>query len=281
MKTNNLQKITKQFKKKVTTSPLYLWGRAKIYYEYTKIRIFNDDVFLVSYPKSGNTWLRFLISNYLTNTQADFSNIQEIVSDIHQPINLNSIHQLQRPRFIKSHRPFSPQVTANFTANYPKVVYLVRDGRDVAVSEYFFCKKLGKITPDTSFKDFLHQNFNHGNIFYFDTWSNHVNSWLENAPPKFLLIKYEEMQNNTLAKLIDVLEFAGISADIDKAITAVEASKFEKMKAAEKKHKKWQPDQIRIARTGQVGDWQNFFENELMSEFMEIYGPTLKRMGYI
>ena len=279
MKKKNLQIITNQLKNMVTTSQLYFWGRSKLFYELGKIRRFNDDVFLVSYPKSGNTWLRFLISNYLTDNQGDLSDIQEIVPDIHRPINLNSINQLQRPRFIKSHKPFSQQFGVDLSANYPKVIYLVRDARDVAVSEYFYCQKLGKISLDTTFKDFVRQNF--GNIFSFDIWSNHVNFWLDNAPSKFLLIKYEEMHDNTLEKLIDVLEFAGIHVDKNKAIVAVEASKFEKMKAATQKAQNLSEDLKPIARTGKVGDWQNFFDDELMSEFIEIYGSTLKRLGYI
>jgi len=97
------------------------------------LKIFGGDVFLVSYPKSGNTWTRFLISNLVYPEQpANFGNINELIPD---PEGLSKRHlaRLPRPRVIKSHQYFHPR--------YERILYVVRDPRDVAISEYHFHRK--------------------------------------------------------------------------------------------------------------------------------------------
>lgn len=187
------------------------------------IELFPDDLFLVSYPKSGRTWLRFLIGNYLSANKLDFpDSYQDLITDIDN--NPLQAIQVQRPRFITSHGTFTPM--------YNRVVYIVRDGRDVAVSYYFHLMKFKLITQETSFEDFVRRIFDtvlSGNV----TWSDHVNLWLDNAPAKFLLIKYEELQENTVETLISILEFAGLSVDKNMALASVEASKFENLKKFE------------------------------------------------
>ena len=115
--------------------------------------IYPDDTFIVSYPKSGNTWMRFLIGNYLTGNECSFENCHLITPDIH--MNPEQCEKIDRPRFIKSHAPFLPQ--------YPKVVYIVRDVRDVVVSYYHHALKHGSREESTSLEYFVDE-FNQGNI---------------------------------------------------------------------------------------------------------------------
>src|SRR5207253_5494584 len=92
------------------------------------LTIYPDDVFLVSYPRSGNTWTRFLIGNLLSiNEPVNFANIESKIPEIYNNPN-RKLRRLPRPRIIKSHEVFDPR--------YKKVIYIVRDPRDVAVSYY-------------------------------------------------------------------------------------------------------------------------------------------------
>src|ERR1044072_8130331 len=92
-----------------------------------------NDVWIVSYPKSGNTWTRFLIGNLVASPEVvDWSNIERHVPDIY----FNSdpqLGKLPRPRYFKSHEAYRPE--------YRRVVFIVRDPRDVAVSYYHFARK--------------------------------------------------------------------------------------------------------------------------------------------
>ncbi len=89
------------------------------------ITVYPDDVFLTSYPRSGNTWMRFLVGNLVHEKEAvTFLNLERLLPDmyIHSDRDMRS---MPHPRVIKSHECFDPR--------YKRVVYIVRDPRDVAV----------------------------------------------------------------------------------------------------------------------------------------------------
>src|ERR1700730_13661355 len=93
------------------------------------LTVFPDDTFIVSYPKSGNTWTRFLIGNLMYPDAVDFSNINRLVADP-EDLSKRDLKGLRRPRILKTHQPFDPR--------YKKVICIVRDPRDVVLSEYHF-----------------------------------------------------------------------------------------------------------------------------------------------
>src|SRR6266571_7009288 len=112
-----------------------------------RLKIYEDDVFIVSYPKSGNTWTRFLIANLIYREKhPDFSNINELIPDP-EVLAKRILDRLPRPRYIKSHQYFDPR--------YPKVLYIVRDPRDVALSYYQFHRKYGFIKDDHPIGQFV------------------------------------------------------------------------------------------------------------------------------
>lgn len=242
------------------------------------LECFSDDVFLVSYPKSGRTWLRFLIGNYLSDNQLDFPNsYQDLVTDI--DYNPQQAIQVPHPRFITSHW--------TFTSNFKRVVYVVRDVRDVAVSYYFHLIKFKTITIETTFEDFVINMFD-TSLFGSVSWSNHVNSWLDNAPQDFLLVKYESLHENPVCELTKILEFAGIDVDQNTATAAVEAAKFENLKKFETsleqiKHEVVSSSDLNIKffRNGKIGDYKKFFDKKLMDNFLEVHGLALKHLGYL
>ena len=77
------------------------------------LTVLPTDVFLVSYPRSGNTWLRFLLANALRPEQATFTTVGEVVPDIYDETDRELLRR-PSPRILKSHEPFDPR--------YPRVV---------------------------------------------------------------------------------------------------------------------------------------------------------------
>ena len=243
--------------------------------KYRNYVLFSNACFLVSYPKSGNTWVRFLIGNYLTNNQCDFTNCQSIVPDIH----LGTVnYKDESPKVVKSHVPFTPK--------YRKVIYLVRDGRDVAVSYYYYAIKHGLIDKETSF-DFFLKNFNKGEIDIFGTWSNHVNGWLDCASHNFLLVKYENLKENPVDELARMVNFLGLKLDINAVQSAVKASNFDEMRKLEIQDQNScntlakSNQNLYFVRSGNTGEYHKHFTVSLMQDFIENHETALKRLNYI
>src|ERR1700757_5241519 len=79
------------------------------------LTVFHDDIFLTSYPRSGNTWTRFLISNLVYQYQpSTFGNIESRIPEIYFNPDRH-MRAMSRPRILKSHECFQPQ--------YPRVIY--------------------------------------------------------------------------------------------------------------------------------------------------------------
>jgi hypothetical protein len=232
----------------------------------------SNQVVLVSYPKSGNTWLRFLIGNYLTGNKCDFTNSHLIVPDTHY----NPGDCGAAPIF-KSHAAYTPE--------YQKVIYLVRDGRDVAVSYYYHAKKFRLIPQNEAFADFL-LKFNQGGMDDFGIWSEHVCSWLDHAPDDFLLIRYEDLKSDAYTVLQRVLDFCGLDVRPEDLKSAVAASTFKQMQQMEQKQSKRfeilrkSDERIAFVRSGKAGQASQVFTEEQLLDFSKAHGAALRRLGY-
>ncbi|MEW6192543.1 MAG: sulfotransferase domain-containing protein [Bacillota bacterium] len=228
-----------------------------------------DDVFIVSYPKSGNTWVRFLIANLLRqkNEEIDFHTVHQYIPEVgrHEEI----IARQSRPRIMKSHSLYRPE--------YPKVIYIIRDGRDVYVSYYFH--RLKDLPPGTTFKDFLKCKDH-----YPCSWGKHVSSWLfrKHQLSKILVVKYEELINDCTGQLKRMADFIGLDPKEDELRYAVEASSFQNMQRLElEKGRPYQNEGPEVfVRKGKPGNWKEFFGPEEKAIFKSRDGKMLIKLGY-
>ena len=81
--------------------------------------VLEDDRFLISYPKSGNTWLRFLLANLLCpdGQQVRLANLDQHVPDVYRHTDEELLAR-DRPRFMKTHEYLDPR--------YRRLVYVAR-----------------------------------------------------------------------------------------------------------------------------------------------------------
>jgi len=228
-----------------------------------------DDVYLVSYPRSGNTWTRLLVGNYITGGHCTRETVPEIVPDIHWG-DRSVCDGLARPRFIKSHVPYVPE--------YPRVVYISRDGRDVAVSYYHYYMRLERIDEDASFSSFL-EEFNRGRVM-FGSWSKHVDSWLDSGLKDLLVVRYEDIKADPKNELLRIVRFAGLPADEGLADLAVEKSTFEAWQSSEQRAGGTSRTRMH-ARSGAAGQYADYFSPEELVRFMDIHGAAINRLGYV
>jgi hypothetical protein len=233
--------------------------------------IYPDDVFIVSYPKSGNTWMRFLIGNYLTGNECSFENCHRITPDIH--MNPDRCREIDRPRFIKSHAPFQPQ--------YPKVIYIVRDPRDIAVSYFRYRQKIGKRSRDASIQDFLDDFFD--GVGPYGAWDDHIRSWL-NADTRLLRVRYEDMLDDAASEFRRVLQFIPVEIDDEALVAAVEASSFSNMRKMEEENAGANirgDSSTRFVRKGKKGNWRTIFDDATNERFVYEYGNIMSNLGYL
>ena len=243
------------------------------------VTVFPDDVFIVSYPKSGNTWARFLIGNiYHQNGPIDFSNIEQKVPDIYQ--NLDSkLLKIERPRILKSHEYLDPR--------YKKVIYIVRDPRDVAVSYYYHAIKFGDIAADYPMSSFV-TRFIDGKIDPYGTWYENVASWLHTrgSADNFLLLRYEDLLNDTQFVLHEVARFLELNIDIDVLDGAIEHSSLESMQVLEQNQshlwsatRKTRKDK-RFVRVGKSGGWKSDLPPASARSIEEKWGSLMSELDY-
>ncbi len=186
----------------------------------------HDDLYLVSFPRSGNTWLSFLMANIHLkmsgiSREVNFFNIHDFIPDIHSSRNLKrDILPFPGHRVIKSHSAFNPF--------YRKVIYLVRDPRDVMVSYYWFLKRLGGFNGNLS--DFIHSSF-----FGISAWCRHVQSWVEKTPASVSIdfVRYEDIKANPEKVLTRLYKLLGYTIPEDILEQSISASSFENMKKLE------------------------------------------------
>jgi hypothetical protein len=193
-----------------------------------------EDIFLVSYPKSGNTWLRFLISNaikvhYKIDQDVNFFTILGIIPSPRGRINLQPIGPFGRidlPRIIKSHSAYNPY--------YYRVILLVRDPRDVMVSYYHYLQGLKQISEATTISELIRDD-----KYGIMSWVKHSKSWYFDYNPasqRIKIFRYEDFLDDTKLQLFLLMESLGIIMDDSSLEVAIELSSKERMKASELKH---------------------------------------------
>jgi hypothetical protein len=243
--------------------------------------VFPDDTMIVSYPRSGNTWTRFLIANLLYPSEnVTFSNIERLIPDT-SSISSRALKRIPRPRFIKTHEYFDHR--------YPKVVYIVRDPRDVALSYYDFQRKYRQIQDDYPIDSYV-KDFVSGRLISagWGTWAENVASWLETRKRtnRFLLLRFEDMLDRTHAELERVATFLGISATpgmLDKAISNSSAERMRELEkqqqyqwVATKKHRK----DIPFVRVAKAGGWRKNLPEPSIVEIEAAWGDLMTALGY-
>jgi hypothetical protein len=242
--------------------------------------VFQDDVFLVSYPKSGNTWTRFLVANLAyPEQQVDFSTINQLTPDP-EAATKRGLAQAQRPRIIKSHAYFDPR--------YPRVIYIVRDPRDVLLSEYHFDIKRQLIGEQFPIEDYVPRFLARKTEHNYGTWGENVGSWfyVRRNSSDFLLVRYESLLSDGMRELARIAEFLGISPDRERLKLALEKSSADRMRELEKKQahlwsstKETRQDKP-FVRAAKAGGWKAELPTACVAVVESAWGELMKELGY-
>lgn len=241
-----------------------------------------NQYFIVSFPKSGNTWMRIMFSNLLS-IQEDgnifLQEIQEFVPDSHVPDQLKraekkgSLFEGLRFQFIKSHDPYKKFFKGK------NVIYIVRDGRDVLNSYYHYIN--ARREGGVKMMDLIER----GEQLGFGSWNDHVMSWHNGRHGRFILLRYEDLLRDTENEMKKLLNYIGFEVKESALKLAIENSSFDRLRSLEDKKGVAYADRLKdksskFFRKGTSGDWKSAFTPEELKRFEELNREAMQLCGY-
>jgi hypothetical protein len=278
-------------------------------------------VWLASYPKSGNTLLRSLLSSYFFSNDGDFTfnHLYKIsqfpavhhftslvinVSDENEVfknfINAQNLINKQNKnlKFFKTHSALCKMNDCNFTdlKNTLGVIYIVRDPRNVVTSyAHHYNLNINEATDALLDKSSFLVKTDKNCKAFMGSWDFNYNSWKKfELKKKYLLIKYEDLVNkkkNTLLKIFRFLESLGASKfkiDMVKLNKAIKSTEFDKMKDLEKKEVFYEG--VLDIKTGKrkvffnlgpKNDWRRILDQKNKEKIEKFFKNEMIELGYL
>jgi len=235
-----------------------------------------EDAFLVSYPRSGTTWLRFLLFEALTGKDAEFGQTRRAIPSLTKHHDASPVLG-RRGRLIQIHETFCD--------NDRRIIYAVRDPRSVAVSEYQWQQRMG-LDPG-SLGHFVAE-FVKGRSNPWGAWDRHVSYWLNSeaaARGHLHLVKFEDLRKDPESILTGILRFLDRDINDETISRVVQNNSVERMrrKEDEARTRGWRTSarsDIRFVNTGNPAGWANTLSDEQVKAIEEHFGAVLDRLGY-
>lgn len=270
---------------------------------------------LVSYPKSGNTWVRVFLANYTrdaaspvdindlerlgANSRSCFDELagveaSELTAEevrMYRPAVYRQISaQSDGLRVIKVHEAFGVNGSGEpiFPADVTRhVVYIARNPLDVAVSFAHHCN----VSPECAVGYLCQEDFTldvDPSRMYDHlpqrllSWAGHAASWLDGSALPALVVRYEDMIDDPHSVFAGVLTALGLPVEPERLARAIEFSAFEELRRQERRHG-FRERPARAAsffREGGVGNWRESLTPVQVGRILEVNGPMMKRFGY-
>ena len=187
-----------------------------------------DDIFIVTFPKCGTTWMEVIVFTLLNNGRAFDADIDDYFANTPflDGFGLDAIEKRTRQGTIKTHLPLE------YVPYHPNAKYIcvIRDPKDVCTSFHRFVVDLPLCRHyqndfSTFFEDFINGETMYGNYF------EHLRSlWSHKDDPNVLLISYEQMKDDPIQAIHQIAHFLDIKLDQNLLDKVLLYSSFEYMK---------------------------------------------------
>ncbi len=277
-------------------------------------------VWLASYPKSGNTLLRSILSSYFFSNNGEFSfeNLYKITQFpllshlLSVGVDINNEKEVFKNfikaqelinqekgnlKFFKTHSSYAKVYDSDFTdlKNTLGVIYIVRDPRNVVSSlAHHYDYTINEAIETMINKEQFMAKTNLNSKVFIGSWSFNYNSWrkLENQS-NYLLIKYEDLINKKKTVMLKVLKFlksigANIDIDMIKLNRAIKSTEFENMKI--KEQKETFTEAVIDSKTGKrknffnlgpKNDWRKYLNKKDLNKIETSFQKDMIDLGYL
>ena len=275
-------------------------------------------IWIASYPKSGNTFIRsFLSAYYYTNNgEFDFNllkfieqfpdkqffdgfiNDKDDASKKWLPIQRKLIKS-KKVKFLKTHSAYGSYNNNQFTSSEVTLggIYIVRDPRNIisSLTNHF------SLNVDGALNMLLDENRgiksddnNFATYSFLSSWSNHLNSWSNIKSFRTIIIKYEDLENNSEKILTDLIRFINNllnnnkGVDYQKFKKAIETTNFSILKKKENKDgffeamfSKKENKKIPFFNLGFKNNWKKVLDKKVVEVIEKKFEREMKDMGYL
>ena len=242
---------------------------------------------IVSYPKSGRTWLQKMIIEAICLERGIKEKINDI-TELSEMADLPLILSTHAGSSWEEHIQDENTVSVDDWSKYShaKVVFLYRDPRDILVSQYHHI--VNRTGYMTFHKDYVIDNKNVGLLKII----NFMNKWLKNSDAhsdKIMSLSYETMRQDTETDLARLFEFWDIPVSRENIKQAIENCTLDKMRQKEKENadspwmvtKKGAGSNAFHSRKGMIGEYLEFFSEDQVDQINDkINGKLDARFGY-
>lgn len=271
-------------------------------------------VWLASFPKSGNTWLRLFLANYIMNCDEPFPinqvhmlTFSDMMGSPYEKLTGKPLRELSdleiqslRPRvhralasqkadvmLVKTHQAvLQIQEISTVTFEVTKAsIYILRNPFDVAVSYAHHCGLQPAETLQLLNSD-RHKTKGDGKTTvpqYLGRWCDHVRSWVDNRELSPLLLRYEDMKRYPEVEFAKAVRHLGMEVDEERLERAIRFSSFDELASQETKagFVERAKNAERFFRSGRIGEGLESFQDEDVARAVSDHRATLERFGYL
>ncbi len=270
-------------------------------------------IWIASYPKSGSTWLRVFISNYLANSDVpvplndldEYSKGDMSVTpyelSLQRPFKYSTLEELQKVRnqvhayiagtindtlLMKTHFNYrfpdgTPAINRDVTRG---AIYVVRNPLDVSVS---YSDHLSFDLDETINLMGLEGNALEGgkNFIpqYLGSWSSHARNWIDSGDLHRLILRYEDMVNNPEAAFLMVLKFLKLPQEAKRFERALRFSSFSSLQEQEASEgfRERSPASEKFFRAGQYGQWRDVLNDQQRDTIIRDHQDVMTKLKYL
>ncbi|XP_044303894.1 sulfotransferase 2B1 [Varanus komodoensis] len=266
------------FQYKGISFPQIIYSEKVLQMVENNFQVRDDDIFNVTYQKSGTVWMLEILSLICSNGDPGWCRTVpnwDRAPWFETVVGYRTALTNKSPRIISSHLP-AQLFAKSFFKSKAKIIYTVRNPKDVLVSLYHFASMFRPYKDPGTLDQFL-EGFLKGDV-PFGSWFDHVKGWMNlKDKENFFFITYEELQQDLRGSVVRISQFLGKDLD-DAAIDAVVANaSFEAMKSNKMSNFSLSPrflmNQKKSAflRKGISGDWKNHLTPAQSEHFDQIY----------
>jgi aryl sulfotransferase len=273
-------------------------------------------IWLASYPKSGNTWLRAFFANFQSDSgiPIDINNLDiwgagnrrmaddalgvessDLTSeeiDRYRP----AVYRITASRsgktlFLKTHDAYllnseaEPLIPRDVTR---AALYVVRNPLDVSVSYAHYAAKPLDCAIDQMALETMTLARSGDRLSYqlqqrLLTWSRHVLSWLDQSAIRLHVMRYEDMCRQPVEAFTGAVRFLGLDDDFERVRRAIDFSSFDALRQQELKHgfKEKPFEAASFFRSGRVGAWRAILTDKQIERLVLDHGAVMRRLGYL